>query len=118
MVSSSHWNRPGLYFIEFAALAIASMLEDYAAAPEATVRYYNRISNELFQEILGFINLHYVTSKRRDTPFWQAATAGRGDPRRSARPAGTVEAASPHSSTFRGQTGCSRRTATSSSCMA
>jgi tryptophan halogenase len=65
----------GLYFIEFAALAIASMLEDYAAAPEATVRYYNRISNELFQEILGFINLHYVTSKRRDTPFWQAATA-------------------------------------------
>lgn len=51
------------------------MLEDYAAAPEATARYYNRITDELFQEILGFLNLHYVISKRRDTPFWQAATA-------------------------------------------
>ena len=65
----------GLYFIEFAALAIATMLEDFAAAPQATVRYYNRITRELFDEILGFINLHYVISKRRDTPFWRAATA-------------------------------------------
>ncbi|MEZ5986277.1 MAG: tryptophan halogenase family protein [Hyphomonas sp.] len=65
----------GLYLIEFAGLAIATMLEDYAAAPEATARYYNRITDELFQEILGFLNLHYVISKRRDTPFWQAATA-------------------------------------------
>jgi tryptophan 7-halogenase len=65
----------GLYLIEFAGLAIATMLDDFAAAPQATARYYNRISDELYDEILGFLNLHYVTSKRRDTPFWQAATA-------------------------------------------
>ena len=65
----------GLYFIEFAGLAIATMLEDFAAAPDATTRYYNRITRELFDEILGFINLHYVLSTRRDTPFWRAATA-------------------------------------------
>ena len=65
----------GLYLIEFAGLAIATMLDDFAAAPEATARYYNRITHELFEEILGFLNLHYVLSKRRDTPFWRAATA-------------------------------------------
>ena len=65
----------GLYLIEFAGLAIATMLEDFSAAPQATARYYNRITDELYDEILGFLNLHYVTSKRRDTPFWQAATA-------------------------------------------
>lgn len=65
----------GLYFIEFAGLAIATMLEDYAVAPDATIHHYNRITRELFDEILGFINLHYVLSKRRDTPFWRAATA-------------------------------------------
>jgi tryptophan halogenase len=65
----------GLYLIEFAGLAIATMLEDFSAAPQVTARYYNRIVDELYDEILGFLNLHYVTSKRRDTPFWQAATA-------------------------------------------
>jgi tryptophan halogenase len=65
----------GLYLIEFAGLAIASMLEDFATAPHATVRYYNRIMTDLYEEILGFLNLHYVISTRRDTPFWRAATA-------------------------------------------
>ncbi|MEQ9436822.1 tryptophan halogenase family protein [Hyphomonas sp.] len=65
----------GLYLIEFAGLAIATMLDDFAAAPQATARYYNRISDELYDEILGFLNLHYVISTRRDTPFWKAATA-------------------------------------------
>lgn len=65
----------GLYLIEFAGLAIATMLDDFSVAPQATARYYNRITDELYDEILGFLNLHYVTSKRRDTPFWRAATA-------------------------------------------
>ncbi|KCZ92331.1 tryptophan halogenase family protein [Hyphomonas johnsonii] len=65
----------GLYLVEFAGRAIATMLDDFATAPQATARYYNRIVDELYDEILGFLNLHYVTSKRRDTPFWQAVTA-------------------------------------------
>lgn len=65
----------GLYLIEIGAMALGIMLEDYITAPDATIRHFNRITNDLFDEILSFVNLHYVISKRRDTPFWQAATA-------------------------------------------
>ncbi|WP_370171519.1 MULTISPECIES: tryptophan halogenase family protein [Hyphomonas] len=65
----------GLYLIEFAGLAIANMLADFESAPQATMRYYNRITNDLYDEILGFLNLHYVISNRRDTAFWRAATS-------------------------------------------
>ncbi|HPE48602.1 MAG TPA: tryptophan 7-halogenase [Hyphomonas sp.] len=65
----------GLYMIEFAALALSTMVADYAHAPGATIRSYNKMIGDLYDEVLGFLNLHYVLSKRRDTPFWQAATA-------------------------------------------
>lgn len=65
----------GLYLIEIGAMALGIMLEDYISAPQSTIDHFNRITNDLFDEILSFVNLHYVISKRRDTPFWQAATA-------------------------------------------
>lgn len=65
----------GLYFIEIAVQAVGIMLDDYRVAPDATTRHFNGIVNDLYEEILSFINLHYVISNRRDTEFWRAATA-------------------------------------------
>ena len=64
----------GLYMIETAAHMLGVMLADYSVAPDATIRNFNRNLNELYLEVLDFINLHYVTSTRRDTEFWRAAT--------------------------------------------
>ena len=65
----------GLYLIEIGAMALGIMLEDYIHSPQAAINHFNTITSDLFDEILSFVNLHYVISKRRDTPFWQAATA-------------------------------------------
>ena len=65
----------GLYMIELGAQMLGNMLVDYTAAPEATQRNYNRNMSDLYEEVMAFINLHYVTSTRRDTEFWRAATA-------------------------------------------
>ena len=65
----------GLYFIEIAAQAVGIMLDDYCVTPDATRNHFNRVINDLYEEILSFINLHYVISNRRDTEFWRAATA-------------------------------------------
>ncbi|MAT34227.1 MAG: tryptophan halogenase [Ponticaulis sp.] len=65
----------GLYMIEFAAQMLGTMLTDYQAAPDATRRNFNRNMSDLYEEVLEFINLHYVTSTRCDTPFWRAATS-------------------------------------------
>ena len=65
----------GLYMIEYGAQMLGLMLQDFAHAPDATIRNFNRNMDDLYDEVLSFINLHYVISNRRDTPFWRAATA-------------------------------------------
>ena len=65
----------GLYMIEYGAQMLGLMLQDFAHAPDATIRNFNRNMDDLYEEVLSFINLHYVISNRRDTLFWRAATA-------------------------------------------
>ncbi|MAK59644.1 MAG: tryptophan halogenase [Ponticaulis sp.] len=65
----------GLYMIEFAAQMLGNTLIDYINAPAAAQRNFNRNMDDLYEEVMGFINLHYVTSTRRDTEFWRAATS-------------------------------------------
>jgi len=64
----------GLYMIEFAAQALSELIPGYRLAPSQTASHFNCLTQGLYEEVLDFINLHYVTSLRRDTPFWMAAT--------------------------------------------
>ncbi len=64
----------GLYMIEFAAEALADLVP-YAGQDLAVARQsFNQRMRALYEEVAEYINLHYVTSARRDTAFWQAAT--------------------------------------------
>ncbi len=41
---------------------------------DARIRAYNKIIRATYEDVRDFIVLHYVLSKRRDTPFWVEAT--------------------------------------------
>jgi tryptophan halogenase len=62
-----------LYTVEFAAAALADLAPSPGAI-DAPRKRYNEANAALFDEILDFINLHYVLSDRSDTAFWRAAT--------------------------------------------
>ena len=59
----------GLYFIEMSLRFLTDylVLEDSDAARDK----YNAVLNNLFDQTVDFIVLHYVLTKRHDTPFWQ-----------------------------------------------
>ena len=61
--------------IEFAAQALCDVLPHSPQSSEAIRRQFNRAMSGLYAEVLDYVNLHYITSTRRDTPFWRAATA-------------------------------------------
>ena len=64
----------GLYMMQFAAQSVADILRfGHRYTPETT-HQFNRLMQNLFDEILGYVALHYLTSKRRDTQFWIDAT--------------------------------------------
>lgn len=64
----------GLYMMQFAALRLADIL-DYRRAYEAhTTEHFNIVLRSLYDEIIGYVAMHYLTSQRRDTPFWRDAT--------------------------------------------
>ncbi len=65
----------GLYMIEHAAHLLAELAPAAALAPQAVRNRFNISMGALYEEVLSFLNLHYVTSKRSDSPFWRAATA-------------------------------------------
>ncbi len=64
----------GLYMTQFAAQSVADILRLNARYTPATTAQFNRLMQSLFDEVLGYVALHYLTSKRRDTAFWRAAT--------------------------------------------
>lgn len=65
----------GLYMIEFAAQALAELIPHAGPVQSNVATHFNTRMQALYEEVLDYINLHYVTSQRRDTPFWRAATA-------------------------------------------
>lgn len=64
----------GLYMIEFAAKSLAELIPSAGGGADTVSRVFNQRMDALFGELLEFVNLHYVTSSRRDTAFWRAAT--------------------------------------------
>lgn len=70
----------GLYMMQFAAQSVADILRFNRHFDAATTNQFNKLMQTLFDEILGYVALHYLTSKRRDTPFWKDATASHRTP--------------------------------------
>lgn len=63
----------GLYLIEFAVRTLCEMLPLFGTSSRSSARF-NRLLADRYEEVLDFVNLHYVLSDRRDTPFWRDAT--------------------------------------------
>ena len=66
-----------IYLVEAAAGLLATTLPPArcAGGMSALAGAFNQSIGQLYDEVLDFVNLHYVLSARRDTPFWRDATA-------------------------------------------
>lgn len=60
----------GLHLIQFAALTLAEFFPHGGQMEDLAARF-NAIISERFDEILGFINMHYCVTQRRDSEFWE-----------------------------------------------
>jgi len=60
----------GLHMVQLAALTLAEHFP-YDGGTQALSEKFNAIMAERFDEVLSFINLHYCTTQRTDTAFWQ-----------------------------------------------
>lgn len=60
-----------IFFAEF-QLALFVNLFPITECPEPVVKRYNSIFDEWFYEVRDFLVMHYVLTKREDTPFWRA----------------------------------------------
>lgn len=65
----------GLYFVEEGVDYLTELFPRFGRMDQLR-DLYNRRMRERYEESVDFINMHYVLSKRRDTPFWREATAG------------------------------------------
>ena len=66
--------------MQFAAQSVADLLRANPAYSPDTSAQFSRLMQGLFDEVLGYVALHYLTSKRRDTAFWRDATAAKRVP--------------------------------------
>ena len=64
----------GLYMTQFAAQRLAEDLRANRHFSNAVAEQFNSLLRTLYEEIIGYVALHYVTSSRRDTDFWHDAT--------------------------------------------
>ena len=64
----------GIFFAEEGVDYLAELFPRLGEMDKAR-DMYNRRMNDRYDEAVDFINLHYVLSKRRDTPFWREATS-------------------------------------------
>lgn len=64
----------GLYMIEYAAQALADLLPHAGPNLRIAANRFNANMTSLYAEVLEYVNLHYMTSTRRDTAFWRAAS--------------------------------------------
>lgn len=70
-----------IYIIEMAARTLLHHFPDKAVSP-ALAKHYNAEMAALYDEILEFIVMHYVTSNRTDSAFWIDAREGIDIPQR------------------------------------
>jgi tryptophan halogenase len=63
----------GIYLIEAAVKLLIDHI-GYSRPVDALVKRYNDLMRDSYDDIKDFIVMHYVTSSRRDTPFWRAYT--------------------------------------------
>lgn len=63
----------GLFMIEFAGHLLGETLRASRSIKPSTSQHYNRVMHGLAEEVLDYVSLHYLTSKRSDTEFWQNA---------------------------------------------
>jgi tryptophan halogenase len=61
----------GLYLSDLGSVMLAEHFPFKDEHMNAMAYRYNRIMSNRFYEVLDFINLHYCTTKRTDTKFWQ-----------------------------------------------
>lgn len=64
----------GLHLTQVAIELLLELLPD-RRSPDILRDAYNRRMTRIFDEVRDFVQLHYLLSGRRDTPFWQDATA-------------------------------------------
>ncbi len=64
----------GLFLVEEGVGYLCEMFPRFGPMGSAST-FYNEKMRTRYEECVDFINLHYVLSPRRDTPFWRAATA-------------------------------------------
>ena len=64
----------GLYFVEEGVDYLTELFPRFGAMDQLR-DLYNQRMRERYEESVDFINMHYVLSQRRDTPFWREATA-------------------------------------------
>jgi tryptophan halogenase len=60
----------GIFLIEFELAMLVTFFPDKSFAPERT-QAFNRAVRTVFEETRDFIVMHYVLSRREDTPFWR-----------------------------------------------
>ena len=64
----------GIYLIEYAARTFSELYPIFGESELLSERF-NALVAERYNEILDFINVHYVLSNRTDTSFWRDATS-------------------------------------------
>jgi len=64
----------GLHLTQVGIELLLDLLPD-RRSPDLLRETYNRRMGRIFDEVRDFVQLHYMLSGRRDTPFWQDATA-------------------------------------------
>ena len=59
-----------IVMIELAARSIANLLPDCTGAMQHAARIFNDTFRYRWERIIDFLKLHYVLSRRTDSPFW------------------------------------------------
>jgi len=62
-----------IFFTELQLAILINLFPD-KSCPEPIVKRYNDIFTTQFLEVRDFLVLHYILSKREDTPFWKAVS--------------------------------------------
>lgn len=61
----------GIYLVEVALSLFVDHISSGPAAPYMAQRFNTKMG-DIYEELRDFIQLHYITSNRDDTPFWRA----------------------------------------------
>jgi len=64
-----------IYLIEMGAHHLVECFPSTLDDCETPRRRYNKMMRERITEVMDFVTLHYILSRRRDTEYWKAATA-------------------------------------------